>query len=132
MNNIFDKIYEQIEEIQLIDTHEHLIDESERLDCLKPFIQCDDWTTILGMYTKFDFVSSGMTKNEIDYISSSEMNPLDKWKIIEPYWKLVKHTGYGNVIQETISELYGVSQLEEKKIPEIQEKYIQYRKKRIL
>ncbi len=129
MNDNFDIIYEKIGNIQLIDTHEHLIDEFERLDCLKPFIQCDDWTTILGLYSKFDFVSSGMTKDEIDPISSPEMNPLDKWKIIEPYWKLVKHTGYGNVIQETISDLYGVSQLDENKIPEIQEKYIQYRKK---
>jgi uncharacterized protein len=129
MNDIFDIIHEQIGKIQLIDTHEHLIDETERLNCIKPFIQCDDWTTILGLYSKFDFVSSGMTQKEIDYISSSRMNPLDKWKIIEPYWELVVHTGCGNVIKETIRELYGVSHLEEKKIPEIQEKYIQYRKK---
>ena len=129
MNDNFDIVYEQIGNVQLIDTHEHLIDEVERLDCIKPFIQCDDWTTILGLYSKFDFVSSGMTQNEIDYITSPEMNPLDKWKIIEPYWKLVKHTGYGNVIQETLRDLYGVSQLEGKNIPEIQEKYIQYRKK---
>lgn len=85
MNNIFEVIYEQVCKIPLLDTHEHLIDESERLGCTKPFIPCDDWTTIFGLYSKFDFVSAGMSKNEIDSISSPDTDPLEKWKIMEPY-----------------------------------------------
>jgi len=85
MNNKFEIISDQVNQIELIDTHEHLIDESERLDCLKPFIQCDDWTTIFGLYTKFDFVSSGMPQKDIELILSQEILPLEKWKIIEPF-----------------------------------------------
>jgi len=129
MNNIFDIISGQIENIQFIDTHEHLIDESERLDCIKPFVQCDDWTTILGMYTKFDFVSSGMTQKEIVSISSQETNPIEKWKIIQPYWNSIKNTGYGQVISHTINELYDISELEDKIIPSLQERYINHRNK---
>jgi predicted TIM-barrel fold metal-dependent hydrolase len=129
MNNMFDKIYAQIGKIQFIDTHEHLIDESERLDCIKPFIQCDDWTTILGLYTKFDFVSSGMLQKEVDSISSQEISPIEKWKIIQPYWDLIKHTGYGQVISYTINDLYDISELNEKIIPKLQERYLSYRKK---
>lgn len=129
MNKEFDAIFEQISQIPLIDTHEHLIDESERLDCMKPFVSCDDWSTIFGMYTKFDLVSSGMTQKELDYISSQGRDPLEKWKIIEPYWELIKYTGYGQVMLHTINELYGVSELSEDTIPVLQEKYEQYRKK---
>lgn len=129
MDKNFEIIHDYINRIELIDTHEHLVDESERLDCLKPFIQCDDWTTILGLYTKFDFVSSGMTQKETELISSSEILPLEKWKTIEPYWNRIKHTGYGQVIQHTINDLYGISELQGKLIPELQEKYINYRKK---
>jgi len=129
MNNIFDKISEQIGKIQFIDTHEHLIDESERLDCIKPFIQCDDWTTILGMYTKFDFVSSGMLQKEVDSISSQEISPIEKWRIIQPYWDSIKHTGYGQVISYTINDLYDISELNEKIIPKLQERYVSYRQK---
>ena len=129
MNNIFDKIYEQIEKFQLIDTHEHLIDESERLDCIKPFIQCDDWTTILGLYTKFDFVSSGMLHKEVDSISSHEISPIEKWKIIQPYWDSIKNTGCSQVISHTINDLYNISELNEKIIPKLQERYVSYRKK---
>jgi len=129
MNNNFEIINDLVNQIQLIDTHEHLIDENERLDCLKPFIQCDDWTTIFGMYTKFDFVSSGMSQKEYDSVSSPETNPIQKWNLIKPYWNSIKYTGYGQVIRHTISDLYGISELEEKIIPELQEKYVDYRKK---
>jgi hypothetical protein len=129
MEDKFEIISDQINRIQLIDTHEHLVDESERLNCVKPYVQCDDWTTILGMYTKFDFVSSGMTQKEIELISSQEILPLEKWKTIQPYWNQIKYTGYGQVFQHTINDLYGISVLQEKSIPELQEKYIDYRKK---
>ncbi|PKP02542.1 MAG: hypothetical protein CVU11_11610 [Bacteroidetes bacterium HGW-Bacteroidetes-6] len=129
MNNKLELINEQISKIQLVDTHEHLIDESERLNCMKPLIPCDDWTTILGLYTKFDFVSSGMSQKEVDLISSPEPNPMEKWKIVQPYWNSIKYTGYGQVIQHTINDLYGIRELQENSIPELQEKYISYRKK---
>ena len=129
MNNKFEIINDHVNQIELIDTHEHLIEESARLNCVKPFIHCDDWTTILGLYTKFDFVSSGMTLKEAELISSQEISPLEKWKIIQPYWNRIKHTGYGQVIQHTISDLYGISELQKKSIPELQEKYLNYREK---
>ncbi len=129
MNSKFGTISDQVNKIQLIDTHEHLVDESERLNCIKPFIQCDDWTTILGLLSKFDFVSSGMPQQEIDAISSQERDPVEKWRIIQPYWDFVKYNGYGQVIRHTINDLYGISELDEKTIPELQKKYVNYRKK---
>jgi uncharacterized protein len=129
MNNQYEKIYEKIQETRLIDTHEHFIDETERLNCLKPFIQCDDWTTIFGLYSKFDFVSAGMAKRDVDSFTSSEIHPVDKWKIIEPYWHTVKYTGYGQVFQYTINKLYNIPELAQENIPDLEEKYQAYRKK---
>ena len=122
-------ILDKINKIQLIDTHEHLIDETTRLNCVKPFVSYDDWSVLLDIYLKFDFVSAGMSKQELASVSSSEVNHLDKWKIIKPYWNFVKHTGYGQVFRHTINDLYGISQLEDKNIAELQERYINYRKK---
>ena len=129
MNNQFDRISEKIQETQFIDTHEHFIDETERLNCLKPFIQCDDWTTIFGLYSKFDFVSAGMPKRDVDSFTSSEVLPIDKWKTIESYWHKAKYTGHGQVIQNTINELYNIPQLAQENIPELEEKYQAYKKK---
>ncbi|MBI9035418.1 MAG: amidohydrolase family protein [Bacteroidales bacterium] len=129
MNSQFERILAKIQKTPFIDTHEHFIDEAERLKCIKPFITCDDWTTILGLYSKFDFVSSGMSQKVIKLISSPETNPIEKWKIIQPYWDRIKYTGHGQVIQHTIKELYNISELTAEYIPELQEKYISYRKK---
>ena len=129
MNKKFEKIFEKILETRFIDTHEHFIDETERLNCLKPFIQCDDWTTIFGLYSKFDFISAGMPERDVDLFSSSDIHPIDKWKIMEPYWQKVKYTGYGQVIQNTINELYDIPQLAQENIPELEEKYQAYKKK---
>ena len=129
MNNHFERISEKIQETPFIDTHEHFIDETERLNCLKPFIQCDDWTTIFGLYSKFDFVSAGMPKSDVDSFTSSDIPPVDKWKIIEPYWQKVKYSGHGQVIQNTIKELYNIPQLAQENIPELEEKYQAYKKK---
>ncbi len=128
MNSQFERILANIQEIPLIDTHEHFIDETERLKCLKPFITCDDWTTIFGLYSKFDFVSAGMPQKDADLFTSSEISPVDKWKIIEPYWLQVKFTGCGQVIQNTIKELYGIPELVEEYIPELEENYQAYKK----
>ena len=129
MNNQFERIFEKIQKTQFIDTHEHFIDETERLNCLKPFIQCDDWTTIFGLYSKFDFVSAGMSKRDVDSFTSSAIDPFDKWKIIEPYWQKVKYTGYGQVFQNTIKKLYDIPQLAQENIQELEERYQAYKKK---
>ena len=129
MSNQFNRIFEKIQETQLIDTHEHFIDEIERLNCLKPFITCDDWTTIFGLYSKFDFVSAGMPRRDVDSFTSADVRPIEKWKIIEPYWHRIKYTGYGQVIENTINELYNIPKLVQESIPGLEEKYQAFRKK---
>ncbi|MEI7983336.1 MAG: hypothetical protein WCI71_16925, partial [Bacteroidota bacterium] len=73
--------------------------------------------------SKFDFVSAGMPKRDVDSFTSSDIHPVDKWKIIESYWHKVKYTGYGQVIQNTINNLYNIPQLAQENIPELDEKY---------
>jgi hypothetical protein len=73
--------------------------------------------------------SSVSTKSDVDAFTSSEINPIDKWKIIEPYWHKVKYTGSGQVIQNTINELYHIPQLSQDNIPELEEKYQAFKKK---
>jgi len=129
MNNQFERIFEKIQKTPFVDTHEHFIDESERLNCLKPFIPCDDWTTLLGLYSKFDFISAGMSKREVELSTSPDILPIDKWKTIEPYWRHVKHTGFGQVIHNTINELYNIPQITQENIPELERKYQAFKKK---
>lgn len=124
-----DIIEKKVFETPFIDTHEHLIDESERLDCIKPVISCDDWTLLLSLYFKFDLVSAGMTNDQIDNLFSEKIDPLAKWKIIENYWKYLENTASGLVFRNTIKTLYNMDDISENNILELQNKYIQTRKK---
>jgi hypothetical protein len=82
MKKIKESLEKKVSETPFIDTHEHLIDESERLSCIEPIIPCDDWTLLLNHYFRFDLVSSGMSKESIEKFFSKQINPIDKWGIV--------------------------------------------------
>ena len=74
MKTIIELIEQKVFETPFIDTHEHLMDESERLDCLEPIIPCDDWALLLNLYFGFDLISSGISESEI-VVCSQKMCP---------------------------------------------------------
>jgi len=129
MNKINPEIEKKVNETPFIDTHEHLIDECERLACLEPIIPCDDWTLLLNHYFKFDLISCGITKTETTNLFSKHINPIDKWKIINDYWLYLKNTASGFVFQKTIKILYGIDEISRDNITELQNRYEQSRKK---
>ena len=99
MKNIKDIIEKKVFETSFIDTHEHLIDESERLDCIEPIIPCDDWTLLLNHYFSFDLISAGISKEQIDSLFSKQVNPINKWGILKEYWPYLKNTASGIVFR---------------------------------
>lgn len=122
-------IEKKVFETPFIDTHEHLIDESERLDCVKPIIPCDDWALLLNHYFGFDLISAGISKEKFDKLFSEQLNPIEKWNILHEYWPYLKSTASGIVFQNTINVLYGLDEISEDNIIELQHRYEQTRKK---
>ena len=129
MGKIYNLIEKKIFETPFIDTHEHLIDESDRLDCLKPIIPCDDWTLLLNHYFSFDLISAGMSKDETDHLFSNGVDSVDKWGIVKEYWPCLKNTASGIVFRNTIRILYGIDEISEDTVSELQNRYEQTRNK---
>ena len=129
MENIKDLIEKKVFETPFIDTHEHLIDEYERLGCIEPIIPCDDWALLLNHYFDFDLISAGISKEKIDKLFSKQLNPIDKWRILNEYWPYLKNTTSGIVFRNTIKTLYGIDEISEDNILELQKRYEQTRKK---
>jgi len=128
--NTNEKIIEQkVRETPFIDTHEHLVGESERLDCIAPVIPCDDWTLLLNHYFSFDLISAGMSKSEKDKLFSKDFGPVDKWNILRGYWPGLKNSASGLVFRNTVKVLYGFDEISAETINEIQARYEQTRKK---
>lgn len=124
-----DILGERVFKTPFIDTHEHLIEESGRLSGIKhPRVPADDWTMLFSHYINSDLRSAGMSNRELDQFFSPEIDPVDKWRILEPYWPAVKNTGYGQASLRAIQQLYGVKDLGRGAIRQVQVGYQQVRK----
>ena len=102
---ISEALYEQIEPMRTIDTHEHLFEEPTRLaDQL-------DFSSLFDAYANADLVSAGMSSSDHDRFMSPATDLDDKWRMAAPYWEAARHTGYSTAIRLTIRDLYGADDL---------------------
>ena len=124
-----DAIFAKVFSTPFIDTHEHLIEEKGRLSgASHPRVPADDWSLLFSHYINSDLRTAGMTNQELERFFSPVTDPVDKWRILEPYWPAVKNTGYGQASSIAIRELYEVEELSAATVREVQDGYERIRK----
>jgi hypothetical protein len=92
----------------VIDTHEHIIEESRRL--APPSggrYPCDDWALLFMHYAANDLTSAGLPSADASRIFGNELGPSEKWALFEPYYSRARNTGYLQAARISIRELYG-------------------------
>ena len=112
-----EELGQKVEQTTIVDTHEHLPDEDERLH------SHDDWGVLFSHYIDSDLVVAGMPIADLQRLISRKVDPLAKWPLLAPYWPVVKNTGYGRAVGIAMRELYGIDELDEKAIPVLQQRY---------
>jgi len=123
------QIFSKVLQTPLIDTHEHLVEESERLGGrIGIGAKLDDWSVIFRHYLNSDMLTAGMSKESYDRFFSHTVDPISKWPLIEPVWPAVKNTGYGRAVRIAMRELYGVDELSAQTVEKVQAGYEQVRK----
>jgi predicted TIM-barrel fold metal-dependent hydrolase len=119
--DVLQQITSRVSQTLLVDTHEHLIEEQERLaGKTHPLVPVDDWTVILNHYFNSDLLTAGMPRQQYDKLFSRGVDPVEKWKLLEPFWPAVKNTGYGKVVRIVMKELYGVAEPSSRTIQQVQ------------
>lgn len=115
MNKIALGIMEALRECPVIDTHEHLENEDKQ----------PKWN-VLGDYTQHylvcDLISAGMDPKVVDRLSE-DGEIREKWALLEPYWELCRHTGYGRMMDLSVQTLYDVEAVNAQTIEEIERGY---------
>jgi uncharacterized protein len=107
-----DEVLRAVMSTPMVDTHEHLVEESQRLlGADKGRKRCDDWALLFSHYLDSDLLVAGMPRADLDRFLSPGLDPLHKWSLLEPYWPAVKNTGYGQATRLALRELYGVDEL---------------------
>ncbi|MFC1551094.1 amidohydrolase family protein [Candidatus Latescibacterota bacterium] len=128
-DTIRDEIFNKVSSTPFIDTHEHLIEEKGRFTGTdNPKVSSDDWTMVLNHYLNSDILTAGMPRDDYNKLFNTGMDPVDKWKLLEPYWPYVKNTGYGQAVVISMRELYDVDELSAKTIKKVQANYEKVRR----
>ena len=120
-----EQIRRRVAETILVDSHEHLNDESSRLkeSALGGNNRAADWSYLFGHYLESDLISAGMTQKVQNDFYSPKLDPAQKWRLLEPLWPAVKNTGYGQAAAIAVRDLYGIDEVSANTVPQIAEKY---------
>ena len=124
MNNSYKDIRKHVDSIRLVDTHEHLPQEGERVNKI-----VDVLSQFYLHYTSSDLRSAGMSMEDILYIRDTKI-PLDyRWAVFEPWWEKIKNTGYSRCMEIAARELYGVDGINAETYKQLSRKMMDRNKK---
>jgi predicted TIM-barrel fold metal-dependent hydrolase len=116
--DVWEVIHKKVMETPIVDTHEHIFDERDRLT-----LKDDDWTVLLGDYSRGDMEVVGMPPEKLEKFFGPNLDPVAKWKVLEPYWPGMKNTGYSICVRIAFRELYGVDELNERTVGKIHSEF---------
>ena len=113
---VYRRIKAAVDEIRLIDTHEHLVSETLWLTHEVDFFY---W---FSHYSSSDLVSSGMKKEDLSFVRDAQNTPRERWSRMAAYWPFVKYTGYGQALRIAARDIYGVPDIAESTWSELSER----------
>lgn len=117
---VYEALWEHINRIPIMDTHEHL---PLREECRDQ--QSDVLQEYLCHYFSSDLVSAGLSQDVLDkQIRMGKLTVTEKWKLIEAYWDRARFTGYGQAIAMTARDLYGVEHIDGNTISLLNDRFL--------
>lgn len=87
------KIRAAVDDTPLVDTHEHLVQERERLASTP-----DVFATLLTHYASSDLLASGMPEDALASVRDPQQPLTDRWRLLEPHWARIQNTGYARAL----------------------------------
>ncbi len=106
-----------INQIRVVDTHEHLANPDEYKKNRKL-----DFMLLLHHYADDDIKSAGMPKADFEHLLTDRMPPVEKWKLIKPWWEGSFNTAYNRAVVLAVDSLFGIRNIDESTVDELSEK----------
>jgi predicted TIM-barrel fold metal-dependent hydrolase len=115
--DLYHDLRQYLDEIRMIDTHEHLDTEEEFIR------EPADFSRLFLHYANCDLISAGCPQQSILQLQTDRnLSPPEKWRLIAPYWEYVRGTGYGRCLEIAIRDLYDVDGLNGETVEVLSEK----------
>src|SRR5207247_8916170 len=111
---LVDRILLALNNIDAVDTHEHIIEETERVS------QPIDFFTLAGHYAINDAISAGLAPEFSELQPTTQPSLIaERWRQFEPFWKFARFTGYGQALRIAIRDVYGFEEISLSTLPRI-------------
>lgn len=89
----------------LVDSHEHLRKEEEWVGAGPVDVLCD----LFSNYVPADLISAGASAEAVQQLTDAEHDtPAARFAAVEPAWRAIRHTGYGEAVNILAAEIYGL------------------------
>ncbi len=121
--NAHEELLDYIEQLEIIDTHEHL-----PLECDRP-PDSDVLSEYLTHYFSCDLVSAGLQPKSLQIAVDPSRDLMKRWKLIEPYWNAARSTTYARALDLSARDLYGIDEINRKTIRPLNEAFIAARER---
>ena len=105
----------EFEKLEIIDTHEHLLAEKDRVS------QPVDFFTLAGHYAMNDVISAGLSKADAARLGDPKAPAMERWRLFEPHWKAAQFTGYGQCLRIAMRDIYGAEDISSANIERLNE-----------
>ena len=101
------RIANYVDDIWIIDTHEHLLTEEERIQKADKL----DFTYLFSQYTIEDLISASNEHGLMGMIFTNSFPLEDRWELFKPFLKEMRNTGYARATLMAARDIYGVEDI---------------------
>jgi hypothetical protein len=112
------RIRSAVEDIWIIDTHEHLPTEAERL---KKNDQID-FTYLFSHYANEDLVSASNSRGIMNAVFGNDFPIEERWELFKPFYQAMRNTAYGRVPLIIARDLFNISEINDTTYSELSQK----------
>lgn len=107
LSNLEKNLFDAMSKWEIIDCHEHLPSEKDRLN------KKVDVFTLFSHYTYRDLIMAGMTEEQYLSLFNQDISLDIRWKMFAPYWKKIRWTSYSKAVLISTEKFYGFSDVNE-------------------
>ena len=108
------RIKKAVDDIWIIDTHEHMETEERRLEQKNL-----DFSYLFKQYAIEDLVSASNLHGLISIIFSDHFSLQDRWELFKPFFEAMRTTGYGRAPLIAANDLFGLSDINDETYEEL-------------
>jgi hypothetical protein len=118
---LFNRLYEKIVAMPVIDCHEHLIGPEARPPYKEPIAALAHYY-VLNDLRSADFK---VTNEEVLHLEDHEVPTDEKWPLFERLWHATEHTTYARATKLVLKNVYGEDELTREALDRVAEKLVE-------